>query len=102
MVVSDEVLPVGDGVLGFEQWLGDGSFSVRSASLSGRVFSRQWGLEKLSVDSRGFESGSGVASSWLVDLCLWLLVVCGLVFSCSISFRIDECICGWSVRLMLV
>ena len=39
MVVSDEVLPVGDGVLGFEQWLGDGSFSVRSASLSGHVFS---------------------------------------------------------------
>jgi len=39
VVVSDEVLPVGDGVLGFEQWLGDGSFSVRSVSLSGRVFS---------------------------------------------------------------
>ncbi|KAF3499879.1 hypothetical protein F2Q69_00040231 [Brassica cretica] len=65
--LSDEVLPVGDGVLGFEQWLGDGSFSVRAASLPGRVFSRQWALEKLSVDSRDFESGSGVASSWFTS-----------------------------------
>ncbi|KAL0705211.1 hypothetical protein Bca4012_071636 [Brassica carinata] len=33
LAVLDEVLPVGDGVLGFEQWLGDGSFSVRSFSV---------------------------------------------------------------------
>ncbi|KAF3560918.1 hypothetical protein DY000_02011740 [Brassica cretica] len=75
LVVLDEVLPVGDGVLGFEQWLGDGSFSVRSASLPGRLFSRQWGLEKLSVDSRDFESGSGVASSCVVALFL-LVALC--------------------------